>query len=375
MKIENKTIKVIQDKLNAIVFNGWIITKIGMIDRYSYLVIAQWDNDNEKTPYEAKDGKKYNHPTAMIVIDLTSTRIRRMISYDGYSHGYCDGGIIKGNKEAFFGSSNGITYHLDYGADKFEHEELLGSQKEIDQGRGRGIRTIKIIGNHIYTGYTGNQIHRRDAVKRWTLISDEPREYAHKLGNSYVSSLDGYNETEIYFCGKEGNLWYFDGKHWEKIFGMPSEINFKYVLCSDDGKVYAIDSHGRGVAVGRKEKFTYIPMKKEDPANGGITFDAVHYRGKIYLARYDMYEFREDHWVKANIPGVYGGVEHLASKDGMLFIGTPYSLKIYNGKETFTLYGEEKEDARLVTKALLETSVNLLESGHELLDEINKQRK
>jgi len=356
-------------------FSGWVIIKVGMIDRYRYLVITQWDNDDEKTPYKAQDGKKYNHPTMMSCIDLTDDTIWWSTSLDGYSHGYCDGGIIKGNKEAFFGSSNGITYHLDYGADKFEHEELLLTDERIKKDIARTIRGIRHIGNHFYTGGSGNEIHRRDASKKWTLLSEEAIEYSDKLGNGGVSSLDAYNETEIYFCGDEGNLWYFDGKHWEKIFGMPSEINFKYVRCSDDGKVYAIDSHGRGVAVGKKDKFTYIPMKKDDPANGGITFDAVHYKGKIYLARYELYEFVQDHWVKANISGVYGGVEHLASKDGMLFIGTPYSLKIYNGKETFTLYGEEKEDARLVTKALLETSVNLLESGHELLDEMEKQRK
>jgi len=363
---------ILKPKLDEFL-DGWTIVKIGMIDKYRYLVVGNWSD--EKNPYIAQNGERWSHPTRLYCIDLSDDTVWWSASLEGFSHGYCDGGIIQGNKKAFFGSSNGITYHLDYGADKFEHEELLGSQKEIDLGRGRGIRDIKLIGNHFYTGYTGNQIHRRDGAKKWTFISDEPREYAHKLGNSYVSSLDGYNETEIYFCGKEGNLWYFDGKHWEKIFGMPSEINFEYVRCSDDGKVYVIDSHGRGVAVGRKDKFSYIPMKKDDPANGGITFDTVHYKGKIYLARYGMYEFREDHWVKANIPGVYGGVEHLASKDGMLFIGTPYSLKIYNGKETFTLYGEEKDDARLVTKALIETSTDFLKKGHELLDEMEKQRK
>ncbi len=364
----------IQEKMN-IALSGWIITRIGMIDRYRYLVIAKWSNDDDKNPFRAKDGKKYNHPARMMSIDLENNKIDWLTELDGWSYGYCDGGIVGGNKEAFFGSYNGVTYHLDYGADKFEHEELLSTDKRRELGISRGIRAIKVIGNHIYTGSTGNQIHRRDAAKKWTLISQEPREYAHKLGNSSVSSLDGYSENEIYFSGQEGNLWYFDGKYWEKIFGMPESINFEYVLCSDDGKVYAIDSHGQGVAVGRGKDFTFIPMKKEDPANGGITFAATHYKGKIYLARYSMYEFRGDHWVKANIPGVYGGVEHLASKDGMLFIGTPYSLKIYNGKETFTLYGEEKEDAKLITKALIETSTDFLKKGHALLDEMDEQRR
>ena len=365
--------KILAPKLHEFL-DDWTIVKIGMIDRYSYLVMANWSD--EKKPYvDDRDNKKYSHPTIIMCIDLSDDTVWWNISLNGFSHGYCDGGIIKGNKEAFFGSYNGVTYHLDYHADKFDHEEILGSQKEIDLGRGRGIRTIKIIGNHIYTGSSGNEIYRRDAAKTWTLLSEEAIEYSDKLGNGSVSSLDAYNEQEIYFCGKEGNLWYFDGKEWEKIFGIPKEIDLEYVLCSDDGKVYAIDSHGQGVVVGRKDKFSYIPMKENDPANGGITFGATHFQGKIYLARYGIYEFQGDHWVKANIPGVYGGVEHLAAKDGMMFIGTPYSLKIYNGKETFTLYGEAKEDARLVTKALMETGTDFLKKGHELLDEMDKQRK
>ena len=372
--ISNEVVNTILEKMPK-ALDGWTIVKIGMIDRYRYLVMANWSDEDGKHPYKAKDGKLYNHPTAMIVIDLTSTRIRRMISYNGFGHGHCDGGTIKGNKEAFFGSSNGITYHLDYAADRFDHEELLLTDERIKNGTARGIDAIKQIGDHFYTGGSGNEIHRRDGAKKWTLISEEAIDYCKKFENGSVNSLDGYSESEIYFCGNEGNLWYYDGRYWEKIFDIPSEINLKYVLCSDDGKVYAIDSHARGVAVGRGDKFTYIPMKKDDPLNGSLTFDAVHYRGKIYLARYNLYEFAKDGWIRADIPGIYGDIEHLASKDGILFIGTPYSLKIYNGKETFTLYGEQKEDARLVTKALLETGVEFLQKGHELLDEIYRERK
>ena len=363
---------ILKPKLDEFL-DGWTIIKIGMIDRYRYLVMANWSD--EKKPYIAQNGKKYKHPTRLYCIDLSDDTVWWSASLEGFAHGYCDGGIIRGNKEAFFGSYNGVTYHLDYDADKFEHEELLLTDERIKDGTARGINAIKLIGDHFYTAENGNEIYRRDAPKQWTLISEEAVEYSNKFGNSGVSSIDGFSENEIYFSGQEGNLWYYDGKYWEKIFGIPEEINFEYVLCSDDGKVYAVDSHGRGVAVGRGKDFSFIPMKKEDPANGGISFAATHYKGKIYLARYGMYEFRGDHWVKADIPGVYGGVEHLSSKDGMLFIGTPYSLKIYNGKETFTLYGEAKEDAKLITKALIETSTDFLQKGHALLDEIDEQRK
>ncbi len=384
MAIDNKTIKIIQEKLESKGLNGWNITGIGMIDRYRYLVVAQWDNDEEKTPYTAKDGKKYDHPTAMMCLDLTSTKIRRMISYDGLSKVYLDGGIFHGNKEAFFGDIFGVTYHLDYSTNIFDHEELLLSPEMFKKGTARGIDAIKAIGNHFYTTDGDNEIYRRDGKCKWTLITPDAVEYAEKLGttnsddeyglyNGDTHGLDGFNENEIYFGGFDANLWYYNGKECEKIFHLPKEADFTKILCCEDGKVYAIDYHGNGVAVGRKEKFTYIPMQENDPAKYAIIYDAAHYKGKIYIANGDLMVFDGKEWKIADIPDVYGSVEHLASKDGMLFIGTPWSLKIYNGKETFTLYGGEREDAKLILDSFLDASTGLVESAHEMLDALEKK--
>jgi len=362
----------IQEKMN-IALDDWTIIGIGMIDRYHYLVVANWSD--EKKPYiDDRDNKKYSHPTRLMEIDVKNNKVSWVTSLDGLSNVHCDGGIIKGNKEAFFGSFNGITYHLDYGADKFAHEELLLTDERLKQGIGRGIDDIRAIGNHFYTVDAGNEVHRRDAAKKWTLISPEAVEYAEKIEGGDTKSLDGYSEQEIYFCGYEGNLWYYNGKAWDKVPHLSKEMQLEYVVCNTDGKVYAIDSHARWVVVGRGLEFKVIAMKEDDLAIDGTTYGAVAYKGKIYLAQGDIMEFRENHWVKANIPGVYGGVEHLASKDGMLFIGTPYSLYIYNGKETFALYGEEKDDAKFLIEQFLQTSEEFVQSGHALLDEMEKGR-
>jgi len=365
----------IQEKMD-IALDGWIITKVGIIERTKYLIIAQWDNDDEKNPFVDKDdGKKWSHPTRMYRIDLRDNTVRWITSLEGYSHGYCDGGRTDTNLEAFFSSSNGITYHIDYRKDTFEHEELMMHPDRVAAKTSRGNRGIRLIGNHFYTAYAGNQIHRRDGVKKWTLVSKEPREYKQKLGNGDVEALAAYNEKEIYFCGEEANLWSYDGKHWDKIFDMPKKINFEFIECCDDGKVYAIDSHARGVAVGRGKAFKFIPMKEDDPANGGVLFDSCTFKGKVYVARYSMYEFKDDHWIKANIPDIHGGVEHLAAKDGVMFIGTTHSLYIYNGKETFNLYGGAKDDAKLILNEFLQAADAYIKSGNELLGELDKEKK
>lgn len=357
----------IQEKLK-IALDDWIIISIGMINKNNYLVVAQWADEN--VPY--KDGNKlFTTPTSLMMVDLEKVKIKRTISLKGLSKTHCDGGIINGNKEAFFGALTGITYHLDYGKDTFGHEELMATSKRIEDGTARGIRDIKLLGDHFYSAYSGNQVHRRDAAKKWTLISDEPREYSKKLGNSDIEAIDGFSEQEIYICGGEGNLWYFDGSRWEKIFGFSKDIDFDYLVCGDD-KVYVVDSLG-GVAVGRHNKFTYFPTKSSDDMNA-ILYAVTYFNGKLYGSNHSIYQFENNKWVESDIPEIYGSVEYLASKDGMMFIATPYSLKLYNGKETFTLYGGEKEEARLMLNEFLQSTQGFIESGNELLNELGKSK-
>ena len=214
-----------------IALEGWVIHKVGMIDRYRYLVIAQWNNDDEKHPFRANDGKEYNHPTAMLIIDIEHNKIKRKIDLDGYSHGYCDGGTIGHNKVAFFGSYNGITYYLDYNADTFKHEELLLTPERRKKGIARGIDSIRFIGKHFYTADSGNEIHRRDAPKQWTLISQEPRAYCNRFSNACdTKSLDGFSEEEIYFGGNDGNFWALLNHTWHKIPLKPDCISVLGVL-------------------------------------------------------------------------------------------------------------------------------------------------
>ena len=367
--------KTMQERLDKFLEGSWVITGVGVVDRYNYLVVAEWwDPDNPKNLYETKSGE--DSWTKLFRIDVKNEVIKGKVSHGALGKVYCDGGRTEDNTEAFFSSYTGSTYHVDYRKDTFVHEDLLMHPDRFKDNSQRVIRGIRLIGNHFYTLDSNNMIHRRNTPKKWTLISAESNEYYKKISDDSAKCLASYSEKEIYFAGEKGSLWSYDGKHWDKIANMPSEaLNFRYIECCEDGSVYAIDSHADGIAVGRGKEFTFIPMKTNDPVKGNLVYDACTFNGKMYIADGDIYEFKNGAWIDANIPGIYGSVEHLASKDGVMFIATPYSLKIYNGKETFTLYGEAKEDAMLVTKALLETSGELLEKGHDFLDELAGQKK
>ena len=351
--------------------NDWVIHTIGMIDKYNYLVVAQWAD--ERVPHKFESGET-GFSTSLMIIDLNNSHVRRKRVLHGIGKVHCDGGIIKGHKEAFFSSYEGITFHLEQNKDSFVHEDELMHPDKIEAGTSRGSNDVKLIGNHFYMADSRNEVHRRDASKKWTLISAEAKEYYKKIGDDGAKAIAAFNENEIYFSGDDGSLWYYDGKHWDKILGIPKDMNLRYLECSEDSKVYAVDKHARGVAVGRGKEFRFIPMKTNDPAKGHLMYDACTFNGKMYITDGDIYEFRDDHWVEANIPDVYGSVEHLAAKDGVMFIGTPYSLKIYNGKETFTLYGESKETEKLFGKKAVELALELIDKKDEINEIINDKK-
>jgi len=359
---------IIQKKID-IALNNWVITKVGMIDRYTYLVIAQWNNDNEDTLFLAKNGKEYDHPTRMICIDMKNNKIDWLTEHDGYSHGYCDGGIINGNKVAFFGSGNGITYHLDYGADKFQHEELLLTKARREKGISRTVRGIKFLDKHFYAGSGGNRIWRRDAAKKWTLISKEPMEYGDKFNTGDVACVDGFNEEEIYFSGNDGTLWVMLGKEWHKI-STKKDWNIDNVICGDDGKVYAVDTRGR-VAIGRGTKFELFDIPDESKQTS--IWEACVFQGKLYGCGEGgvLKVFIDKTWIPARLPLV-GNTEYIVAKDGIMLIAGPWTLKIYNGKETQELYGGEKELNELLLKGFMKSSVDVLDNAGKLLDGMKK---
>jgi hypothetical protein len=353
-----------------IALSGWVITRVGMIDKYRYLVITQWNNDDDENPFVREDGKKYNHPTRMMSIDIKNNKIIWNTDYDGYSHGYCDGGIINGNKEAFFGSYNGVTYHLDYGADKFQHEELMMTSKHVKEGTARGMRSIKLLGKHFYTGDSGNEIHRRDAAKTWTLMGKEPNEYRNKFAKGGLNCIDGFSEEEIYFSGRDGTLWVMLGKEWHKISTNPNWL-IDNVVCGDDGMVYAVDTRGR-VAIGRGTQFELFDVPNADDILPYI-WEACVFQGKLYGggAGGSLMVFKDKVWKPANLP-LIGSVENMVAKDGVMFIAGAWTLKIYNGKETQELYGGEKELNELLLKGFMKSATEVLESTDKLLDGMKK---
>jgi hypothetical protein len=349
--------------------DDWNIRTIGMIDKSTYLVVADWEpKQNTQKKFEIESGE--TSWTKMACIDLTDDTVWWLVQPQGLGKTYCDGGIIHGNKEAFFGAFNGITYHLDYAKNSFEHEELLMTTQNA------GINDIKLIGEHFYIADSGNEVFRRDGVRKWTMISKESREFFQKYRQEGgVNALDGFSEKDIYFIGENGFLWHFDGKK-SSMIDTPCNFPFTKIVCADDAKVYVGGRQGQ-LLVGKDNQWQVVISSKSADACGVNTMHSmVYYKGTLYAGmRHDLMKLHKGKWVSANLEGIYNA-EFLSSKDGMMLIGTNYSLFSYDGENVKSVYRNEKYlDAMFIGNKLTEVGAELLESGHGLLNEMEKGKK
>jgi len=361
--------QTILEKVEEMLGSDWIIKDVALIDRTTYLVTAVWAHDEEEDsdnykPYN--DNKDANGWTRLLSINIQENFID-YLTLDQNLKFHMDGGIINGRKQAFWSSYNGVTYFLDIESQYFDDEELLLNTQNT------GANSIRLIGKHFYLADAGNEIWRRESPKTWTMISQDPKAYRKQLGDSGFESVDGFSEEEIYASGEDGSLWTYINKTWHKI-PVAKAWDFNNVICADDGKVYAVEERFGHIVYGRETHFAYIELAEKDQIR--VT-SICFFQGKLYAGGLDgfyTFDFTQKKWLNPQITGILKA-EFLAAKDGVMFIGTPWTLKIYDGKNVIDLYGGEKETAKLLLQSYINSATELLESGNKLLDAVEKGKK
>jgi len=348
--------------------SDWIIKDVALIDSTSYLVSAVWAYDEEE---DGDDFKRYNNNkdangwTRLLSIDLKTSKMKSLV-LDQNLKFHMDGGIINGRKQAFWSSYNGVTYFLDIESQYFDDEELLMNTQNT------GAQNVRLIGKHFYLAEGGNQIFRRESPKTWTMISQDPVDYRKQLGDSGFESVDGFSEEELYASGDDGCLWAYENKMWNKV-PVAKPWYLDNVLCAEDGKVYAVGNQGQ-IVYGRGKEFHRIDIAEKDEID--VT-SICFFQDKLYaggLRGFYTFDFTQKKWLNPQITGILKA-EFLAAKDGVMFIGTPWTLKIYDGKNVIDLYGGEKETAKLLLQNYINSATELIESGHKLLDAVGKKGK
>jgi hypothetical protein len=132
------------------------------------------------------------------------------------------------------------------------HEEKIGKGKRSPSGRGP-LRGARAIGENVYVVGMDRQAYRRDGANAWSAV-DKGLESTEEDGPVVgLEAIDGFNETDIYAVGWEGEVWGFDGGRWHRIDSPTSSVLVD-VICGGDGNVYACGRNGL-LVIGRNDQW------------------------------------------------------------------------------------------------------------------------
>ena len=116
------------------------------------------------------------------------------------------------------------------------HEEFIitptGSPEQIGM-----MRSVRAVGGKVYAVGMQRQVYRRDDANQWVDLSQAIRP---PLGSGLITSfeaVDGFDAGEIYVCGRDGEVWWYDGSAWRQV-ASPTNAILTNIVCAADGNCY-----------------------------------------------------------------------------------------------------------------------------------------
>lgn len=125
------------------------------------------------------------------------------------------------------------------------HEERVKDGDSEPSAAG-ALRNAKAIKGVLYVCGMNRQVYRREDRDSWRNLSSAIRSEHGVYG---FEAIDGFDATEIYAVGWEGEIWAFNGSRWQQHDAGTNAILLDLV-CAGDGVVYVL-ARGRKLVVGR----------------------------------------------------------------------------------------------------------------------------
>jgi hypothetical protein len=180
----------------------------------------------------------------------------------------------------------------------------------------RGIlRCLSVVKDEVYAAGLGRQVFKRSVNGKWSRID---RQIAEPKGSENVGgfeSIDGFDSSEIYAVGMNGEICRFDGAKWDVIPGLTNLILSK-VLCAPDGTVYIAGQLGTLIK-GRTYKWEIL---EQDGLDDTI-WDLAWHGEKLWLSTINsLYVLQDDEIVPVEVdqePDI--SFRYLASRDDALW--------------------------------------------------------
>ncbi|WP_431264887.1 hypothetical protein ACQ859_05365 [Roseateles chitinivorans] len=210
-----------------------------------------------------------------------------------------------------------------------------------------GLSRVRSFGAELIACTTSRQMLVRRGPGDWQFLGDpipDPGDRAMSF-----EDFDRFAADDLYAVGAPGDVWHFNGTVWRRC-RFPSDWGLSAVCCGGDGNVYIAAGHT--IFRGQGDRWERLRTR------GTIALpiqDLVWYEDRLWAATHvGLFVLDGDTLRKADeVPNqIYG--HHLAVRDGVMLMGSPYGAafrrdgewtQIFSQYDTRTWYAENKDQA------------------------------
>ncbi len=208
------------------------------------------------------------------------------VELEGFSN--ISAGVSELPKQQFVGSDKEGNIYV-VGGGEAGIESPLQNWKENGIVRGAILR-LRTIEGVLYVVGNGRSVGYRESANQWkSLTQGISFSYDTEWSTGGFRDIDGFNKSEIYCVGGQGDVWKFNGASWSRL-RFPGKINLYSVCCAGDGFVY-ISGYGGTTFKGRDNKW-----KKIHDDTLSLPFKRmVWYEGKVWCTSdYGLWTIEDD---------------------------------------------------------------------------------
>jgi hypothetical protein len=159
-------------------------------------------------------------------------------------------------------------------------------------------------------------------------------------------AIAGFNKSDIYGCGEEGDLWHYNGKTWHRL-APPVNFDMECIVCAGDGNVYIGGAMG-GLIRGRFNPDTgeeHWHVIKNDLTGTEARFNSLAwFQDRLYLGHdWALYNLtQEDKVEKVVFPE--GGIhqysfQHVTACETALLSYGPHQAVVFDGEKWEQIVG------------------------------------
>ena len=315
-------------KVNPASFKGYSMASIHIRSKDCIVFIASKDSeDGVSDTMENIDYKTVfyypNAPTEEQWLDRVAAE----------THTFIGGASTHPTDQSIFITHDGVV--LRTGNGDWEWEKPLPTIRE-KQLYTFPISIKGIENGHLYVTAHRMQVLRRDGANKWSYLSEGFPKSEEKEG-VHFKDIDGFSDSDLYVCGKKGNVWNWNGKQW-KIVDVPSNALLNNILCAGDGNVYIFDNKGY-FYIGREDRWEIIKQEKFD----WTWLDSmVWFKDRVYVStQSQLFQIKNSIFEKCPLDSHKNSPPQWAkmhARDGILVAGSSRGAVLYDGKNLITIF-------------------------------------